>query len=210
MFGTTLAQPDLAYLILAVSPTLWLFILIVATLVLVLSHAWRIALLALLIHYLALGGLVLQLGPAARSGLRILMGGLICLVLFLTARRLEDGRRTHGGRVISRTQVSAFVFRLAAVALAGVGVFGTSIPVRFPSLPAHLVLASAWLAILGLVVALISRAALWAGIGLVMAESGFETLYTALDPRLMTAGLLAMGSLLLALAVAVVVTSADQ
>lgn len=187
-----------------------LLVLIVATSVLAVSREWRIALLALWIHYLALGGLVLQLGPAARCGLRVLMGGLICLVLFLTARRLESGGGTPGGRAISRTQVSALVLRLAAVALAGVGVFGTSVPARFPSLPAHLVLASAWLMTLGLAIALLSRAALWAGIGLVMAESGFETLYTALDPRLVTAGLLATGGLLLALIVAVVVTSADQ
>lgn len=187
-----------------------LLVLIVATSVLAVSREWRIALLALLIHYLALGGLVLRLGSPARSGLCILMGGLVCLVLFLTARRLESGGRMQRGRAMSRPQVAAFVFRLAAVALAGVGVFGTSLPARFPSLPAHLVLASAWLVALGLVVVLVARAALWAGIGLLMAESGLETLFTALDPRLVTAGLLAMGGLVLALAVAVVVTSADQ
>ncbi len=177
---------------------------------LTLSRTWQIALLAFLVHYVALGGLVLELGPVARSGLRILLGSLICLVLFLTVRQTGHRERAKGDRRISRRQVSEFVFRLAGIALAGIGVFGTPIPGWFPSLPVELVLASAWLIAFGVVVLLISREALWAGIGVLMAESGFETLYTALDPRLVSAGLLAIGGLLLAMVIAVVIAYADH
>ncbi|MFQ5340979.1 MAG: hypothetical protein ACE5F6_05475 [Anaerolineae bacterium] len=180
-----------------------------ATLLLALSRVWQVALLAFWVHYLALAGLVVQIGPLARGGLRILMGGLICLMLFLTARRLGHGR-AGGDWLPRRRDLSAFVFRLAGVALAGIGVFGTTIPARFPSLPAELVVASVWLMALGFVVVVTSREALWAGMGLLLASSGFETLYTALDPRLVVAGLLAVGGLLLALMVAIAIAAADQ
>lgn len=153
---------------------------------------------------------MLEFGPMARSGLRILTGGLICLVLFLTVRRVQHGRGVPGRRMVDRRQVSEVVFRLAAVGLAGIGVFGTAIPDRFPSLPVELVLASAWLMAVGAVIVLASRELLWIGIGLLTIESGFETLYSALDPRMVSAGLLAMSGLLLALLVAVIVTFTDE
>ena len=193
-----------------VSPTHLLLLLIGATVVLALSRSWRIALLAFLAHYVALGGLVLELGPVARSGLRILMGSLICLVLFLTVRQTRHKGKAKWDRRIGRRQVSEFALRLAGIALAGIGAFGTPIPGWFPSLPVELVLASAWLIALGVVVLLISREALWVGLGLLMAEGGFETLYTALDPRLVSAGLLAGGGLLLALVIAVVIAYAEH
>ncbi len=181
-----------------------------AALVVALSRTWQIGLLAFLVHYAALGGLVLELGPLARGGLRILMGGLVCLVLFLTARRLKHDQRAPGQPAVDRRQVSEVAFRLGAAGLAGIGVFGTSIPDRFPALPAELVLASAWLMAIGLVIVLVSGKPLWVGIGLLTAQSGFETLYTALDRRLVSAGLLSAGALLLALIVAAVATFMDR
>lgn len=181
-----------------------------ATVVLALSRTWRIALLALLAHYAALAALVVEPGPVARGGLRVLVGGLICLVLYLTARWVDQSRNRAGRRLLQRRQVSEFGFRLAAVSLAAIGVFGTPVRHWFPALPAELVLASAWLMALGLVLAIVSRDVLEAGLGLLVAESGFETLYTALDPRLVVAGLLAAGGLLLALLVAVIVSWAAQ
>lgn len=198
------------HLALTVNSTQLLFILVGATLVVALSRTWRIGLLAFLVHYAALGGLVLELGPAARGGLRILMGGLICMVLFLTARRLNQYQKAPGRAAVDRRQVAEVVFRLGAAGLAGIGVFGTSIPDRFPSLPAELVLASAWLMAIGLVIVLVSRKPLWIGIGLLTAQSGFETLYTALDRRLVSAGLLSAGALLLALIVAAAATFMDR
>jgi hypothetical protein len=59
---------------------------------------------------------------------------------------------------------------------------------------------------IGLVIMLVSQELLLSGIGLLMLESGFTTLYIFLDPRLMSAGLLAAGGLLLALCVSIIVT----
>ncbi|MFQ5854055.1 MAG: hypothetical protein ACE5LU_00215 [Anaerolineae bacterium] len=193
-----------------VNPTHLLLVVVGATSLVALSRTWQIALLALLVHYLALGGLVLELGPLARGGLRILIGGLVCLVLFLTTKRVEHAQRAPGSPVVDRRQISEVGFRLAAVGLAVIGVFGASIPARFPSLPAELVLASAWLMAIGLVTLLISRELLWVGMGLLTVESGFETIYTALDPRLELAGLLAAGALMLAFVVAAAVTFVDR
>lgn len=181
-----------------------------ASLIVVLSRTWRIVLLALLMQYIAVGMLVIELGSLARSGLRILIGGLICLILFLTVSRTEQGRDTLRWPAVDRRWVSEITFRLAAIGLVGIGVFGSSVADWLPSLPEALVLASAWLIAAGLVIVLVSRPFFGIGIGLLTIESGVETLYTALDPRLGPAGLLAASGLLLALMIAIAVAGLDQ
>ncbi|RME48266.1 MAG: hypothetical protein D6791_03740 [Chloroflexi bacterium] len=177
---------------------------------LALGRAWRVALLALLVHYAAVGGLAIEVGSATWGGLHILTGSLVCLVLFLTVRRRPASARLQARETVSRQQASQLVFRLAAAGLAGIGVFGTSIPGRFPSLPPELVLASTWLMTIGLVIVLVAQDRLWAGMGVLTAQSGFATLYTILDSRLMTTGILAASGLVLALVVAIAVTPVNE
>lgn len=179
-----------------------------ATLLLVVVRRWRIALLALQLHYLALGGLILESGPTALAGLRILIGGFISVILLLTARRTEHDRVTVSRPTPNRQWMAEFVLRAAACGLVAIGVFGSPLGARFPSLPAELVQASVWLMAMGTIVVFVSRAPLWFGIGGLAIASGVATLYTALDSRLVTAGLLAIGELGLALVIAVAVTFA--
>lgn len=178
-----------------------------ASLVVALSRTWQVALLAFWAQYIGLGILALEPGPPARGGMRILAGSLICLVLYLTARRTEHERAVPVWPVVDRRWVSQTVFRLAAVGVAGVGVFGSSLPTRISMLPPGMITISIWLMVIGVVIMLISSELLWVGMGLLSVESGFETLYTMLDPRLWPAGILAAGGLLLALGVVVVVTA---
>lgn len=188
------------------SSTQLLFILISAALLLVVARRWRIALLALQIHYIALGAMLLELGATTRGGLRILGGSLICAMLFLMARRLELDQADASGLVMGRRQAAEFVFRIAASGLVAIGVFGLPLAERFPSLPVELVQAWGWAMAIGAVIVLVSRQPLRISIGILTAVSGLTTLYTALDPRLLPAGLLALGEVLLALIVGVYLT----
>ncbi len=71
-------------------------------------------------------------------------------------------------------------------------------------------LASTWLITIGLVIVLVAQDRLWAGMGLLTAQSGFATLYTILDSRLVTIGILAASGLVLALVVAIAVTPVNE
>jgi hypothetical protein len=164
--------------------------------VLLLTRIWQVALLALLLVYVGVGMLGVAAGAPGTAGLRVLAGGLICLVLFLTARHRQPGRGRVSGGGFDRHWLSTTSLRVAAAALAGLAAFESTLPHRFPTVPEYLATAAVWLIAIGLVVALLARRLLWVAMGAPLAMTGFDMLYTGLDPRLITAGVLSAAALL--------------
>lgn len=166
----------------------------------VLVEDWRALLAALTAQYLLAGLLLTGAIQPEVVLLKIIVGGIICSILYLTARRIRSGAATRG---LSRYPLPlGFHFRLLAIVLAGLTTYGLFERYSFPEAPAFLVFAAYWLAVMGCLTMIISQEALKAGLGLLTLETGFEILYAALERGLLIAGLLGIINILIALAIA--------
>ncbi len=166
----------------------------------VLVEDWRALLGALTAQYLLAGLLLTGTIRPEVVLLKIIVGGMVCSILYLTARRIRSGAATRG---LSRYPLPlGFHFRLLAIVLAGLTAYGLFGRYPFPEAPAFLVFAAYWLAVMGCLTMITGQQALKAGLGLLTLETGFEILYAALEEGLLIAGLLGIINILMALAIA--------
>lgn len=177
---------------------LGLALVIAGSIVVLLTRTWQLGLLALLLTYIGVGMVSVAPELPDTAGLRILAGGLITLVLFLPARGGELGGPHVDSRKRDRRWLSSTILRLAAVALVGLTAFSSTLPGRFPSAPDGLIQAAIWLMGVGLVITLLARRLLWVAMGLPLAVTGFEMVYSSVDQRLIVAGALSAAALLAA------------
>jgi len=175
-------------------------VLVLSTMLLVLAPSWRLGLLALLFQYTAIGGLLAHIVAPSMGGLQLIVGALICLILYLTIRRVNSptARGMSPWLWISHT-----LFRLAALALIGLGAFSTSVWQRFSHLPTPLSEVALWLMGSGLLIALLRPTWLWVGLASLTFVSGLELLQSvSLVGRWWEAALWSGGSLFLAVIIA--------
>lgn len=169
---------------------------------------WRVVLLALLGQYIAVGLTLSQLVLPEIALIKMLVGALICLMLYLAARQsgwsvfaslgvtrqssLEDVADTRGP-----LPWPGLTFRVLALCLVFVltMVFARDYPL--PGMPPEVGLSCYWLMLVGLIVLLLNGEPLLAGPGLLTALTGFELLYTCLESSLVIVFLLAAVNLLL-------------
>lgn len=173
---------------------------------------WRVILLALLGQYLAVGVILSQLIPPEIALIKVLVGALICPMLYLAARqsgwsvlaKVDLAQQSFSGEVASmrdplpwtglafRTLVLCLVFVLATVLIRDYPLPGT---------PPDVGLSCYWLMLVGVVVLMLSEQPLLAGPGLLTALTGFELLYSLLESSLVIMFLLAGVNLLLTAAI---------
>lgn len=185
-------------------------LIIASSIVVLLTRIWQVGLLAVLLNYVGVGLLSMAMEEPDIAGLRILAGGLISLVLFLGARRSELAGVQGDGRKHDRRWLSSTAMRLAAVVLVGLAAFASTVPDRFPTAPNNLVVVAIWLIGIGLVIALLARHVLWVAMGVPLAVTGFEIVYTSLDQRLIMAGALSAAALLTAALIVVAAALAQR
>ena len=172
---------------------------------------WRISLLALLGQYL-LAGLVLSGMVLAEVALiKVLIGALICPMLYLAARQAGWGAGRNGPAGLSQREIfpAGPAFRLLAVTLMGLLAMALSQSYPPPVIPPGVGLASYWLMLIGLLILLLTEHPLKAGQGLLTVIIGFELLYTPIERSLAMVWLLAVVNLLLALAIAYLIVARD-
>ena len=172
---------------------------------------WRISLLALLGQYL-LAGLVLSGMVLAEVALiKVLIGALICPMLYLAARQAGWGAGRNGPAGLSQREIfpAGPAFRLLAVTLMGLLAMALSQSYPPPVIPPGVGLASYWLMLIGLLILLLTEHPLKAGQGLLTVIIGFELLYTSIERSLAMVWLLAVVNLLLALAIAYLIVARD-
>jgi hypothetical protein len=172
---------------------------------------WRISLLALLGQYL-LAGLVLSGMVLAEVALiKVLIGALICPMLYLAARQAGWGAGRDGPAGLSRREIfpAGPAFRLLAVTLMGLLAMALSQSYPPPVIPPGVGLASYWLMLTGLLILLLTDHPLKAGQGLLTVIIGFELLYTPIERSLAMVWLLAVVNLLLALSIAYLIVARD-
>jgi hypothetical protein len=151
-----------------------------------------------------------RLLPSGWALLRMLVGGLIAALWYISARQVRWGERQEPARwwLLRRGSGERWpllstgtVLRLLAVVLAGLAFFRLQGRLTLPVLPSDLALACTWLWMMGFLGLALSDEPLRAGLGLLTMTAGFQLLYTALEPTAITVGLMAGLDLLLGLGV---------
>jgi hypothetical protein len=198
---------DLARAFAAVSSIELLLGLLIAVALVVLFADWRVSLLALALQYVFVAILLSTLIPLQIATVRMIAGGLVALMLYITARRVYSRRRTSApddliyegsGRGVFWTNFPFRLIGLALIALSVVALSGQFVLLKAPLL---FWITGLWLAMGGLLAIALTRDALRLGIGLLFFTSGFGILYLSIDNSLLIYALLVISDLIIALAV---------
>jgi len=205
--------------------------LVITASLIVVIRDWRFSLAALLGQYVLVGLLLTRLIQPEVALTKVLIGALVCVVLYLTARpvgvsgdgvlsprRPEPVEGSKEGPILEQeaaengrsplrairggASLAGFSFRLLAALFVGLAVYSLSKYYSLPKVPSDIGFACYWLASLGLLVLMLTEEPLKAGMGLLTVITGFELFYAALEHSLSVAGFLGIANFLIALAIA--------
>ena len=170
----------------------------------VLLPDWRASLLALLGQYLLAGLVLSRLVLPEVALIKVLIGALICPMLYLAARQAGwgTGRNSLVPTAQRRVFPAGLAFRLLAVTLMALLAVALSQSYPLPAIPPDVGLGSYWLMLNALLIMILTEEPLKAGQGLLMGIIGFELLYSPIERSLAVVWLLAVVNLLLTLAIA--------
>jgi hypothetical protein len=180
--------------------------LVITASLIVIVRDWRFLLAALLGQYVLAGLLLTRLIQPQVALTKVLIGDLVCVVLYLTARLVD----VRGARTRGETSLPDFVFRLSAVLFVGLAVYTLSKRHPLPEVPSDIGFACCWLASLGLLVLILTDEPLKAGMGLLTLITGFELFFSALERSLSVVGFLGIANFLIALAIAYLAASGAE
>jgi hypothetical protein len=187
---------------------LMLGLLLTGTVILVLED-WRLKLWALMAQYVLVGLLLVRVMPLRVALIEIVVGGLVCLILYLTAQRVHWGREgareedsDNQRRAPQSPMAMGGWFRLAAALLAAVVTYALGTRHPFVEQPQGISQASYWLVVIGLLAAVLSRSPFKVGLGLLTFQAGFGILLATFEASLSVTALLGVTYFLTALAVA--------
>ncbi len=179
-----------------------------AAAVIVIARDWRTVLFAYAALATILALLLSQVIPTEWALLQAIIGGLIAVMLFLSARQL----RWHPASGISWEErwpqmASVGSFRALAVALAAVTFFAARESVELPRMAPLFRDTFAWLVLIGLLGLALHEEPLHAGLSLLTVLGGTQLLLFTLVQNRMIVGLMAGGQLLLGLAISYLMVS---
>lgn len=196
--------------------------LVITAGLIVVIRDWRLSLAALLGQYVLVGLLLTRLIQPRVALTKVLIGDLVCVVLYLTARLVSQGERESAleqedaddsrallHAIRGETSAADFAFRLLVTLFVGLAVYSLSRRYPLPEIPSDIGFACYWLASLGLLGLMLTEEPLKVGMGLLTLITAFELFYSALERSLSVAGFLGIANFLIALAVAYL-TSASR
>lgn len=178
--------------------------LVVVLGVLLILRRWQMHALGMALMYFFAALLHAQVIRPEVAVVKLLIGLMIALALYLTGQYLssqEAGGPDRNGEVPPLAMRGDAPFRiLLLVVILTIAVIGT---VRYPlpQVPGNVGLACYLLGVGGLFLMGLSEEPFRAGLGLLTFQAGFDLLFGALEPSLAVAGLLGTASFLTALAV---------
>lgn len=203
---------DLTRAFAAVSTFQLLIGLLFSVAVVMLIADWRISLFALAAQYVLVAILLSTLIPLQIAAVRMIAGGLVATMFYITARRVKTRRRRQRAR--PPAQDNPFYdepvrgefwmnlpFRIIALALVALSVIALSGQFVLLNAPTLFWVTGLWLATGGLVTIALTRDALKLGMGLLFFTSGFGIIYLSIDNSLLIYALLVIADLVIALAV---------
>lgn len=180
--------------------------------ILVVSKDWRLSVLALVIQYVLVGLLMTADIRPELAAIKTLVGALVCLILYMTARRVNWGQsptaRPPAAADASETAAARqwtlpteLPFRFLSAVLVMVAAYSGASGYPLPDVSQAVNMASYTLAALGLLALGLTDEPLKAGLGLLTFVSAFELFYTVLEPSLSVAGFMGIFNFLIALAI---------
>ncbi len=198
------------------------FGLVITASVIAVVRDWRFGLWALLLQYVLLGALHLRMLPVELALIKVLVGLLVCPMIYWAARWVES-ERVHKAELerqrIARekgqvplpplpwpVRPTSWIFRLLVVILLGVILYSVSGAFSLPLIAADIAPACVWLWLIGLLTLVLTSNPLPAGMGLLTLTSGFELFFDATSPGLMGVGVFAMINLVMGLAISYLTT----
>jgi hypothetical protein len=195
---------DLARAFTAVTTLQLLVGLLLCVAIVVVLSDWRISLLALAVQYLLVAVLLSTLIPLQIAAVRMIAGGLVATMFYITARRVKPLRRRQRGQIdplreeelppIEEALRGVFwmnlPFRVISLALVAISVIALSTQFVLLNAPTVFWVTGLWLATGGLVTVALTRDALKLGMGLLFFTSGFGVIYLSIDNSLLIYALL--------------------
>lgn len=202
---------DLARLFASVSAFQQVLGLVIAVALVVLISDWRVSLLALAIQYILVAILLSTLIPLQIAAVRMIAGGLVALMFYITARRTQPRRRRQRNPNVPRDEFddeaprgifwTNLPFRLIGLALVSLSVIVLSQQFVLLNAPLLFWATGLWLAAGGMLIIAVTRDALKMGMGLLFFTSGFGIIYLSIDSSLLIYTLLVIADLVIALAI---------
>jgi|GEM_PF-2860458 hypothetical protein len=193
--------------------------LLIAVAVVVLVADWRVSLLALAAQYVFVAILLSTLIPLQIAAVRMIAGGLVALMFYITARRTQPPRgRQRSALAQGRGGAEApraifwinLPFRLIGLVLVAVSVIAASDQFVLLNAPLLFWVTGMWLVGGGLLTIALTRDALKLGMGLVFFTSGFGIIYLSIDNSLVIYALLVIADLVIALAISHIASVPSQ
>jgi uncharacterized MnhB-related membrane protein len=197
--------------------------LVITASLIVVIRDWRLSLAALSVQYVLVGLLLTRLIQPQVALTKVLIGALVCVVLYLTGRLASTGEeeptseqeaaennRSSLPAIRGGTSLADFTFRLLTALFVGLAVYTLSKRYPLPEVPSDIGLACYWLASLGLLVLMLTEEPLKVGMGLLTLITGFELFYSALEHSLSVVGFLGIANFLIALAIAYITASTSS
>ncbi|MBI3362668.1 MAG: hypothetical protein HY023_16325 [Chloroflexi bacterium] len=167
---------------------------------LLIARDWRLAVGAVTAQYVLAVVLFAQVIPPQVAGVKLLIGLMSCLILFLSATQADARRREIGGEAASLLQMrgttlpTGLPFRAIAAVIVGLSALavGGRPESALPEVSADVTLAVFGLSGMSVLVLALTEAPLEIGLGLLTLLTGFELFYHAVEPSLAAIALLAM------------------
>jgi hypothetical protein len=174
----------------------------------VVPRDWRLVLVGYMLVCIMLTVLLVKVVPAEWAVLQTFAGGMVAIILYLSARQLSGTGARSFDREIRWPQVSSQIgFRIMAVALAAAAFYALRQRVELPRVDTLYRDALLWLAMMGLLGLSLYDEPLHAGLSLLAMLAGSELLLFSLIQQRLWVGLLLGGQLLLGLAISYLVVS---
>lgn len=171
----------------------------------VIARDWRAAIFGYLLVALMVALLLSQILPAEWGLLQAIAGGLVCVMLFLSARQLRWLAHERRDEARWPRMASLTIFRALAVGLAAVAYFALHQGIELPKLTPLFRDALVWLALMGILGLAVHEEPLHAGLSLLTFWGGSELLLFSLTQRRMIVGMVLGLQVLLGLAIAYLV-----
>lgn len=193
--------------------------------VIVVANDWRFWLWSLLVQYVLISVVHMRMLATELALLKLIVGVLICPMLYWAARWIES-ERTHRAE-IERQRIAEekgevplpplpwpvrptnWMFRLLAMLLLGLVLYSVSRSFSLPLVDADIAAVCIWLWLVGLLILVLTSEPLPAGIGLLIMVSGFELFFDAMSPGLVGLGVFAVINLLMGLAISYLIAVRD-
>lgn len=197
----------------AVPTTTSLLALAVAACLLVTTRDWRLSILALTAHYVLAGIFLTRVIRPDIAMVKTLVGAMVCVTLYITARRVSEAAQAltvEGEKTTVKSALlhldSGWPFRLL-VAVMGLAVAGTAATrLALPFAPHEVILACLILFAQGLLALSLADEPLKGGLGILTVIIGFDLFYSSVEQSLTVVGLLGLVNFSIALAIAYLTT----